>query len=217
MSSVSSFPKTLCKLGRESDSLLLEPGAGKPIMMTDTLHGPHQDLSCLDHRIKEVEATMKALNRQSEPCRRLMTVPGIGELNASAFVASIGCGDQFSCGRDLACWLGLVPKQHSSAGKEQLLGISKRGDSYLRRIPIHGARAHVSRVAHRKQYPRNQFEAWIVGLLERKHINTVVIGVANKLARTIWAVLYHQTTFRSPPPRPARGHCKSKMGQGDNV
>ncbi len=72
-----------------------------------------------------------------------MTVPGIDDLNASAFVTAIGRGEQFRCGRDLACWLGLVSRQHSSAGKERLLGISKRGDSYLRRIPIHSSMALV--------------------------------------------------------------------------
>ena len=199
------FPITLSRLRRGVDTLLLEPRSRLPAMMTDLLHDLRQDLSYLDRRIKEIEATMKALNRQSEACRRLMTVPGIGELNASAFVAAIGRGEQFRCDRDLACWLGLVPKQHSSAGKERLLGISKRGNSYLRRILIHGARAHVSRVAHRKAQPRNQLEAWIVGLLERKHMNSVVVvvAVANKLARIIWAVLYYQTTFSSPPLRTA--------------
>lgn len=197
------FPVTLNRLRRDLDALLMDPDSRLPDMMTDLLHGLRRDLTYLDGRIKEIEATMKVLNRQSEACRRLMTVPGIGELNASAFVAAIGRGEQFRCGRDLACWLGLVPRQHSSAGKERLLGISKRGDSYLRRILIHGARAYVSRVAHRKEHPRSQFENWIVGLLDRKHINTVVVAVANKLARIIWAVLYHQTKFFSPPIRPA--------------
>ena len=78
---------------------------------------------------------MKELNRQGEACRRLMTVPVIGDLNASAFVTTIGRGEQFRCGRGLACWLGLVSGQRSSAGKERLLGISKRADSYLKAHP----------------------------------------------------------------------------------
>jgi transposase len=197
------FPVTLSRLRRELDALLMDPCPRIPVMMAELLHGLRHDLAYLDGRIKEVEATMKALNRRSEACRRLMTVPGIGELNTSAFVAAIGRGQQFRCGRDLACWLGLVPKQHSSAGRERLLGISKRGNSYLRRILIHGARSYVFRVAQRKAHPRTQFEKWIVGLLERKHINTVVVAVANKLARIIWAVLYHQTKFFSPPLHPA--------------
>lgn len=197
------FPVTLIRLRKELDALLVDPGSRLPAMMVDLLQGLRRDLAYLDGRIEDVEATLKALNRQSEACRRLMTIPGIGHLNASAFVAAIGRGDQFRCGRDLACWLGLVPKQRSSGGRERLLGISKRGDSYLRRILIHGARAHVSKVAHRKEHPRNQFEKWIVALLERKHVNIVVVAVANKLARIIWAVLHHQTSFFSPPVRPA--------------
>ncbi len=197
------FPVTLSRLRRELDSLLMDPSSRLPTMMVDLLQGLRRDLTYLDRRIVDIETAIKALNRQSDACRRLMTIPGIGDLNASAFAAAIGRGDQFRCGRDLACWLGLVPKQHSSGNRERLLGISKRGDSYLRRILIHGARAHVSRVMHRKEHPRNQLEKWIVRLLERKHLNTVVVAVANKLARIIWAVLYRQTTFVSPPVHPA--------------
>ncbi len=91
----------------EAATLLLGPRSRLPAMMIDLLHDLRQDLSYLDRRIKEIEATMKALNRQSAACRRLMTIPGIGELNASAFVAAIGRGEQFRCGRDLACWLAV--------------------------------------------------------------------------------------------------------------
>ncbi len=197
------FPVTLHRLRRELDILLTTPQSRLPTMMLSLVQGLRGDLTYLDRRIEEVEVTMKTLNQQSDACQRLVPVPGIGELNASAFVAAVGRADQFRNGRDLASWLGLVPRQHSSGGKERLLGISKRGDSYLRRILIHGARAHVSRVVRRRENPRSQFEAWIVGLLDRKPFNTVVVAVANKLARIIWAVLYHQTRFCSPAPHPA--------------
>jgi transposase len=200
------FPVTIHKLRHALDAYLNETAARElPILMIDLCRGLRADLAILDKRIVEIEVTMKTLNQQSDACRRLMQVPGIGQLNASAFVAAIGRGQQFARGRDLAAWLGLVPQQTSSGTRTRLGRITKRGDSYLRHILIHGARAHVVRVAARAGTPRNRMEQWIVRLLARKHLNTVVVAVANKLARIIWALLHHQTTFSPiPSAEPAR-------------
>ena len=109
--------------------------------------------SILDKRIIAIQVTMKTLNQQSDACRGLMQVPGIGQLNTSAFVATIGRGQQFARGRDLSAWLGLVPQQNSSGTRTRVGRITKRGDSYLRHILIHRAVAHVVRVAARADNP----------------------------------------------------------------
>jgi len=116
---------------------------------------------------------------------RLQSVPGIGPITATALVAAVGEGGQFKRGRDLAAWLGLTPGQHSSGGKERLLGISKHGDSYLRTLLIHGARS-VIRTADKKTDPRSR---WIVGVVARRHKNVAAVALANKNARIVWALL----------------------------
>ena len=117
--------------------------------------------------------------------RRLATAPGTGAINATALLAPVGDGSAFSRGRDLAAWLGLTPRQHSTDGKTKLLGISKRGNSYLRTQLIHGARAAMTHFAS-KQSPTG---AWVRQLLTRAQPNAVAVAVAAKLARIAWAVL----------------------------
>ena len=119
---------------------------------------------------------------------------------ATALVAAIGDAKAFTSGRHLAAWLGLVPRQHSSGGKERLLGISKRGDGYLRRQLMHGARALVA-VSHG---PRGRLWAWVNGLLGRRPFNVVVAAVANKLARILWALLSRGETYRARRREPGR-------------
>jgi transposase len=144
----------------------------------------------------EIEAQIKRWHEQNEASLRLAAVPGIGVLTASALVASIGDAKAFSSGRQLAAWLGLVPRQHSSGGKPQLLGISKRGDRYLRTLLIHGARS-VIRCADRKiGYERS----WLGQLLRRRHPNVVACALANKSARIVWALLANRQTYA--PGRP---------------
>jgi transposase len=139
----------------------------------------------LRRQTDEIEAEIKHWHEQNEASRRLAEVPGIGVLTASALVASIGDAKAFSSGRQLAAWLGLVPRQHSSGGKPQLLGISKRGDRYLRTLLIHGARS-VIRCADRKiGYERS----WLGQLLRRRHPNVAACALANKSARIVWALL----------------------------
>ncbi len=148
---------------------------------------------------KELEQQITAMNTEveqiasSDPaCQRLRQIPGIGPLIATAVVASIGNGAAFRKGRDFASWLGLVPRQYSTGGKAKLLGISKRGNSYLRKILIHGARAAVVRVKRE----RSPFGSWLDALQTRAPLNVVVTATANKLARIVWAVLSTGEEFR---------------------
>jgi transposase len=139
----------------------------------------------LDRRIEAFDAEFAAQARSDETARLLTTIPGIGPLNATALAAAIGNAQTFGRGRDLAAWLGLVPKQMTTGGKPKLLGISKRGNGYLRKMLIHGARAALPSLS-KGETPMG---GWLRGLLARAHVNTVVVALAAKLARIICAVL----------------------------
>ena len=150
----------------------------------------------LDRRITTLDDEFAARARSDGAARLLATIPGIGVLNATALTAAIGNGEAFGRARDLAAWLGLVPKQMTTGGKPRLLGISKRGNVYLRTLLIPGARAALPSLA-RSPTPLGD---WLRGLQARAHPNTVVVALANKLARIAWAVL---RTGRSYEVRPA--------------
>jgi transposase len=139
----------------------------------------------LDRRIQAFDEEFALLARTDEAARLLLTIPGIGPLNATALVAAIGKAETFGRGRDLAAWLGLVPRQMTTGGKPKLLGISKRGNRYLRKMLIHGARAALPTLS-KSEVPLG---GWLRGLLARAHVNTVVVALAAKLSRIICAVL----------------------------
>ena len=138
-----------------------------------------------------LEAQIKSWHESNETSRRIAEIPGIGPLTASALVASVGDVRAFRNGRQLAAWLGLVPRQHSSGGKPHLLGISKRGDKYLRTLLTHGARA-VIRVAKKKP---GYAQSWLGRLLARRHVNIAVCALANHNARVVWALLRHDRQY----------------------
>jgi transposase len=150
-----------------------------------------EHLRLLHQQVEEIEAQIKAWHRDSEASRRLEKIPGIGPLTATALVATIGDAKNFDNGRQLAAWLGLVPRQHSSGGKQNLLGMSKRGDAYLRTMLIHGARSVIYR-AVQKADPKN----WVFSVAARRNKNIAAVALANKTARTIWAMLVHERQFR---------------------
>jgi transposase len=127
--------------------------------------------------------------------QRLRQIPGVGPLVATAIVAAIGNGAAFHKGREFSSWLGLVPRQHSTGGKARLFGISKRGNNYLRKILVHGARSAVLRV---KREP-SPFGPWFDALEQRAPINVVITAAANKLARIAWAVLSSGQDYRAAP------------------
>jgi transposase len=139
----------------------------------------------LDRRIAAFDEEFMTQARSDPSTRLLATIPGIGPLNATALVAAVGNAGTFARGRDLAAWLGLVPRQMTTGGKPRLLGISKRGNGYLRKMLIHGARAALPSLAK----GQTLLGSWLRGLLARAHTNKVVVALAAKMARMIWAVL----------------------------
>ncbi|MGH6852206.1 MAG: IS110 family transposase [Methylocella sp.] len=141
----------------------------------------------LDARIAAFDAEFVRMARKDETARRLATIPGIGAINATALAAAVGDPRAFRRGRDMAAWLGLTPRQMTTGGKPRLLGIGKRGNRYLRKNLIHGARAVLPYLVERE----TPLGRWARGLLARTHKNIVVVALANKLARIAWAVLAH--------------------------
>ena len=150
-----------------------------------------EECADLTRRIKAYDDEFLAVTRTDPQARRLATIPGIGSINASALVAAVGDASAFAKGRDLAAWLGLTTRQHSTGGKTKMLGISKRGNKYLRKQLIHGARAALPHLAAKP----TKLGAWLRDMLARSHPNVVVVALAAKLARIAWAVLRHDKTF----------------------
>lgn len=169
-----------------------EEDGGLPVAMKELLCVMVAEIRAADARIAELDRKLKDSAKSDEACRRLIEVPGIGPVIATAVVATVPDDRRFSSGRHFAAWLGLTPKQHSSGGKERLLGISKRGDAYMRRQFINGARALVRIAVGRT----GGMWDWINALLSRRSFNVVTVAVANKLARVAWAIQAHGTRWR---------------------
>lgn len=151
-----------------------------------------EQLKGFDHQVHEIENQIVAWHRANENSRKLAKMPGIGPITASAMVASLGDAKSFKNGRQVSAWLGLVPKQNSTGGKTVLLGMSKRGDSYLRTLLIQGARSMIY-AAQRKEIS----DSWLGRLLKRRNANVAAVALANKNARIIWALLAGDREFRS--------------------
>jgi len=162
------------------------PGAFRLLIKRQLDHLAHLDL-----QIVELEQTILREHRENEACQRLAAIPGIGPITATALVATVGNASDFKNGRQLAAWLGLVPRQHSTGGKPTLLGISKRGDGYLRRLLVHGARA-VVRFAETKA----KADPWLRSLVGRRHSNVATVALANKNARVVWALLAYGREYQ---------------------
>lgn len=144
----------------------------------------YDHLTELSEHIEQFDQSLKAHFKHCELSQRIASLPGIGLISATAIVGTIGDGSEFKNGRQLSAWLGLVPRQHSSGGKNILLGMSKRGDAYLRTLLIHGARSVL--IARSHQVPP---ESWLGGLINRRNKNVAAVALANKNARTLWAML----------------------------
>lgn len=158
-----------------------------PAMVVETLREQWERVGKLDEEIDKIERRLNTWLKQEEACRRIFEIPGVGPLTATAAVAVMGDAKAFKSGREFAAFVGLVPKQAGTGGRVRLLGISKRGDSYLRTLLIHGARA----VLLNAKEP----QAWAVALQQRRPFNVAVVAQANKMARTIWALLAHGRTY----------------------
>jgi len=179
------IPQGIRHIAKQLPDIIEDADNGLPGVFRDLIDRLGTQLKDLDQQVDELDAQIQAWHRASEASRRLAEIPGIGPITASALVATVGDATNFENGRQMAAWLGLVPKQHSSGGKQTLLGISKRGDSYVRTLLIHGARA-VIRVADRKA---NHPDSWLGKLLGRRNKNIAAVALANKNARIVWAIL----------------------------
>ena len=173
--------------------LLDPPEHDLPSAFTDLLKRLHAHLLVLEEQVSDLEIQINSWHSNNEYCQRLSKIPGIGPLTATALVASIADANCFRNGRDLAAWLGLVPRQHSSGGRPRLLGISKRGDTYLRTLLTHGARSAV-RVAKNKS---SLTDKWTNEMLNRRHQNVASVARANKNARIVWALLAHGRDYNA--------------------
>jgi len=146
----------------------------------------------LDRRIAAFDAEFATMARTDDRARRLTGIPGIGALNATALVAAVGSAATFDKGRDLAAWLGLVPRQATTGGRPKLLGITKRGSRYLRKMLIQGARSAMPSLTK----SNTAVGSWLRALLARTHPNVAVVALAAKMARTVWALLHHGRTYQ---------------------
>lgn len=150
-----------------------------------------EDLRYLDDRICSLDERIRQCVKNDPVARRLMELRGVGPLTASALAGALGDGKAFTKGREFAASLGLTPRQHSTGGKDRLLGISKRGDSYLRKLLVHGARAVLRHAKDRD----DGLSQWLNALSARKHANIVIVALANKTARIAWAVVHNETAY----------------------
>ena len=153
-----------------------------------------EHLNELNTRADNCKKKILAWHKQSETSKKLEAIPGIGPLTATALIASIGEAKNFKNGRQVAAWIGLVLRQHSSGGKQNLLGISKRGDIYLRTLLIHGARSVIYR-SGQKENPTDR-QSWLNQLTQRRNKNVAAVALANKNARIVWAILHHNREYQ---------------------
>lgn len=177
---------------------LADPGDDMiPAMARAVLQVLVEQLRATERRMDELDQRLHEEAARSETCRRLSTIPGIGPITATALAATITDAKAFTSGRHLAAWLGLVPRQYSSGGRERLGGISKAGDGYLRRLLVQGAQALLRW--------RSRATPWIKSLLQRRPVNVVAVAIANKTARIVWAVMVKGETYRRPEPAAVAG------------
>jgi transposase len=174
-------------LNRELPAALERMKMKLPPYLITVLEDQYNRLSELDILIDGLENQLISVAKQSETCKRLMRIPGVGPLIATAAVATMGDASEFKSGRAFSAYVGLVPKQTGSGGKIRLLGISKRGDTYLRTLFIHGARA----AALLTKEP----DPWITELKKRRPTSVAIVAMANKLARTVWAIAAHECKY----------------------
>ena len=186
-------PQGVASLRKHLPRLLEDAENGLPMLAREVLAGLLQQLHTLDQDITQYDAKIRALAQASEPARRLMQVTAIGPQTATALVASMGNPHVFKSGRNYAASLGLIPRQHSSGGKNRLGAITKQGDCYLRTLLVHGARAYL-RVVDKKTDAKS---VWARQLKERRHVNVAAVALAAKHARIAWAWLTKGTEYRT--------------------
>jgi transposase len=186
------FAKTPAKLRIEMPGILENAENGLTPLMRNLIDVLWGEWKTVEQQIKGLSDELQRIAASDDGCTRIQQIPGIGPIVATAIVAAIGNGAAFRKGREFSAWLGIVPKQFSTGGKARLLGISKRGNTYLRKILIHGARAAVLRIKR----DRVPIGAWMDALEHRAHRNVLIVAMANKLARIAWAVLSSGEDYR---------------------
>jgi len=192
-------PKGVTRLRGKLPDILEDAENGLPALAREVLSGLLEQLRELDKRISAYDRKIRELAEASEAARRLMKIEAIGPQTATALVATVGDPHVFKNGRGFAAWLGITPQQHSSGAKERLGQITRRGDSYLRTLLVHGARAYL-RVVDKKTDAKS---VWARRLKERRHINVVAVALAAKHARIAWAILAHGTEYCPADPQTA--------------
>jgi transposase len=164
-------------------------------LMRHNLASLYESLRFFDHQIAEQEKILKTFAKENEACKRLMQIPGVGFITATILLSVAGIASNFKNGREFAAFLGLVPRQNSTGGKTKLLGISKRGDKYIRTLLIHGARAAL-RSAVIRQASEGKQRKWLLDLAVRRGVKRACVGMANKTARIVWSLLAHGTEYK---------------------
>ena len=191
------IPQGIINVAKRVPEILEDASNELPVPFRHLIDRLTTHLKELDRQVKEFEGEIIAWHRSSELSRKLSRklekIPGIGPLAASALVASIADAHSFDNGRQVSAWLGLVPRQSSSGGKPTLLGMSKRGDTYLRTLLIHGARSAILAAKNKV----DNTNGWLTNLLKRRHPNIAAVALANKNVRTVWAILAHDREFKA--------------------
>ena len=189
------FAQTPAKLKAAMADILENAEADLTPLMRNLIDMLWSEWKTVEQQIKELNDELERISASDAGCKRIRQIPGIGPVVATAIVAAIGNGAAFRRGRDFAAWLGVVPRQYSTGGKAKLYGISKRGNCYLRKILVHGARA----VVLRSKRDRIAMGAWMTALERRAPKNVLIVAMANKLARIAWAVLATGQDYRAFP------------------
>jgi len=184
-------PKELSSLRRVIPDWLEDADNGLTLCFRQLLQGLYEDLSSMDKRMTELDKQIAVIAQQNPIAKRLQQLRGVGPLIATALVSTMGDGKQYRKGRDMAAAIGLTPRQHSSGGKDRLLGISKRGDAYLRCLLVHGARSAM-RTAKDKD---DRLSRWITNLQDRRHANVAACAMANKMVRMAWAMMAKEVDY----------------------
>ena len=194
------LPQGAKAISQRLPELLEDADNALPMLARHLLAELKAEHNQLIERIERIEARIKDWHANNNVSQRLASIPGIGVLTASALAATVGEGQDFSNGRQLAAYLGLVPRQVSSGGKERLLGISKRGDGYLRGLLIHGARAVIYHIQRRLRAGQPGGNPWVEQLLLHHHPNEVAVALANKMARIAWVLMARNETWCAAHP-----------------
>lgn len=183
------FGQGRAPLARGIADALERLGTRLPQVVVDSLREQWARVAKIDEQVAELETRLKSLLKADKNAQRILAIPGVGLLTATAASAAMGQADAFKSGREFAAWLGLVPAHTGTGGKTRMLGISKRGDTYLRTLLIHGARSVLTRGKHSS--------AWQQRISQRRPMNVVIVAMANKMARTIWALLKYDRPYQA--------------------